>query len=410
MGPPQESTPASSTQASEMLPSTGLRTTFLASTEARLGGCGTLESATSPDHDLLPGLRGFSVKQSGWLALIATISVGALSAQGSGLPHPFELDRINRKLAGKIVDHTSRHGSDRRIWSEALGEKRDLYVYLPPGYDPCRQYPLILWLHGYTQDEHSLLDYVVKPLDDAMSCGKLAPAVVVVPDGSYYGRSSLFRPGTFFLNTRAGRFEDFVMQDVWDFIHRHYSLRPEREANVIAGVSMGGGSAFNMAFKYRERFKIVVGFLPPLNTRWVDARGHYMSNFDPNNWGWRTDVSRGLEVVGRFYGVITVRMGRVMGALYDRDDPMTIHEISRENPIEMLDRLCVKEGELDMFVAYGGKDQFNLDAQVESFLHVARQRGLTVGVAYEPDGKHDFATAHKMIPQLLEWLAPRLLP
>ena len=44
--------------------------------------------------------------------------------------------------------------------------------------------------------------------------------------------------------------------------------------------------------------------------------------------------------------------------------------MSRDNPIEMLDTHDLKEGELDMLVAYGRKDEFNIDAQVESFLAV----------------------------------------
>jgi oxygen-independent coproporphyrinogen-3 oxidase len=51
------------------------------------------------------------------------------------------------------------------------------------------------------------------------------------------------------------------------------------------------------------------------------------------------------------------------------------------NPIEMLDIYGIKPGDLELFVAYGGKDQFNLDAQVESFLYVAKCRGIGVAVA-----------------------------
>ena len=94
------------------------------------------------------------------------------------------------------------------------------------------------------------------------------------------------------------------MQDVWDFVTSHYPIRPEPEAHAIAGVSMGGGGAFHTAIKYPDRFKTAVGFIPPLNTRWEDCHGRYMANFDPNCWGWRTDFSRGREVVGRFYLVL----------------------------------------------------------------------------------------------------------
>ena len=61
-----------------------------------------------------------------------------------------------------------------------------------------------------------------------------------------------------------------------------------------------------------------------------------------------------------------------------------------------------------MYVAYGGRDQFNIDAQVESFLYLAQQRGLTVGVGYDPRGKHDEASALRLMPGLFDWLQPLL--
>ena len=61
------------------------------------------------------------------------------------------LRRTNHKLAGEVLDYTKNHGQDNRIWSNALCEKRDLYVYLPPCYDHRKAYPLVIWLHGSGQ-------------------------------------------------------------------------------------------------------------------------------------------------------------------------------------------------------------------------------------------------------------------
>jgi hypothetical protein len=134
-----------------------------------------------------------------------------------------------------------------------------------------------------------------------------------------------------------------------------------------------------------------------------------MANFDPDCWGWRTDFSRTREVVGRFYGVVTIRLYQVLAPIYDIG-PQTAAEVSWENPIEMIDRLHLQEGELAMYIAYGGKDEFNIDAQVESFLYRAEQRGLTVSVGYAPHGRHNYATARRLFPGVVRWLGPRLAP
>jgi S-formylglutathione hydrolase FrmB len=320
------------------------------------------------------------------------------------------LEHLNRRLHGHVDDYTQNHGADRRIWSPALGQKRDLYVYLPPGYDPVQRYPLVVYLHGYSQDEQSFLSYLVEPLDKAMATGKLPPAIVAVPDGSLDGHPCARKVGSFFINSKAGAFEDYVMHDVWDFVLEHYPIRPERDAHALTGVSMGGAAAFNLAIKYRDRVRYVAAIFPPLNLRYVDCHGRYRRPFDPDCNGLRTDLSRGHEVLGRFYVVIVVTVKRLLDPIYDRKDPEAIHQMSRENPLEMLDAYDVHEGDLGMFVGYGGRDQFNINSQIESFLYRAKQNGLTVDVAYDPKGRHDVATALKLLPDLLKWLSPRLGP
>src|SRR5262245_48046997 len=307
------------------------------------------------------GVRGFLtnlaevrryVKVKGFLAiavLAATVSSsqanGWLAELRQGGPlGPLRLARMNRQLHGTLVDYTHNHGADRRIWSEALGQKRDMYVYLPPGFDPNQSYPLLLWLHGFGQDEHSFAKVIAPHIDQAVACGRLPPLIVAAPDGSIDGHECLLNPGSFFINSQAGRFKDYGIQDVWNFLVQTYPIRPEREAHVLAGVSMGGGAAFDLSIKYRDRFGIVVGIFPPVNTRWIDCHGRYMGNFDPNCWGWRTDFSRRHEVIGRFYLVATIRLKRITDPLYGRRVVPTVEQIAGENPIEMLDAYNVQPG------------------------------------------------------------------
>lgn len=343
-----------------------------------------------------------------WLAVLLLLAPTATARAGLFGP---SLDRTNRRLRGTIIDYTHNHGSDRRLWSPSLQEKRDLYVYLPPGYDPCKRYPTLLWLHGFAQDEQSFLTQVAPAIDAAIACGNMPPLIVAAPDGSLKSRSTVFflNAGSFYLNTKAGNFEDYLIQDVWSFLVTHYPVRPEREAHVLAGVSMGGGAAYNLAIKNRDCFGVVLGMFPPLNTRWMDAHGNYMANFDPNNWGWRTQTGLGFGVVGRFFGVVTIRLKHVIGPLYGFG-PNAVAAMSRENPIEMLDTFDVRDGQLAMYVGYGGKDQFNIDAQVESFVYHAHERGIGITVGYEPKGKHDLATAYQLFPSAVEWLGPLLAP
>jgi S-formylglutathione hydrolase FrmB len=339
------------------------------------------------------------------VCLTLGIAVGAAGAPGLRPSTWIRLTDVNGRLCGRVLDFTYNHGGDRRIYSPALCEKRDLYVYLPPAFDPSRLYPAMLLLHGIAQDEQFFLQ-VVEDLDRAMACGRLPPFLIAAPDGSITGEASVRLPGSFYLNTKAGRFEDYVVGDVWGFLTANFPVRPEREFHILAGGSMGGFAAYNLGFKHRDRFRVLVGLLPALNLRYQDCHGRYLADFDPSCTGLRDRLTP-CKPVAKYFGVIPVRLGRLSNPLYG-GDPHAIRKIAAENPVEMLDACDVRPGEFDMFIGYGGRDEFNIDAQVESFLSVARRRGLAVTVAYDPKGHHTPATGRRLFPDLVRWLGPLL--
>ena len=342
---------------------------------------------------------------------VLILCLAGVPACASFFPRPFQVERLNRQLGGRVIDYTRNHGVDRRIYSPALGQKRDLYVYVPPNYDPRKQYPLGIVLHGFQQDERVFLEEVIRPLDAAILAGKLPPLILACPDGSPQGRECLYMAGTFFLNSRLGAFEDYIIQEVYPFLLKNYPIRPEREAHVLLGISMGGGAAFAKAIKYRQQFGVAAAIFPPVNLRHESCRGRYLDNFDPSCNRLRTDFSRGWEPVGRFYGgLITVRQRQVVHPLFGRNNPLTPALIAANNPLEMIDHYQLQPGELQLFIGYGGQDEFNIDAQVEGFLYVAQQRGIEVTVAYDPKGRHNVQTALKLLPAALDWLRPRLQP
>ncbi len=116
------------------------------------------------------------------------------------------------------------------------------------------------------------------------------------------------------------------------------------------------------------------------------------------------------EVIARFYGgLVTFTIGQMIEPIFGRSE-QGLQEVMKHNPIEMIDTYQLKPGELEMYVCYGKKDEFNMAAQIESFLHLARERGLTVSVAVDPEGRHDLETAVRLMPGVMEWMRPRLRP
>ena len=152
-----------------------------------------------------------------YICFVALACSAPAHASLLGFRHKHEVVRLNEKIFGSVVDFTNNHGVDRRFWSESLGCKRDMYVYLPPGYDPKNRYPVMLWLHGFIQDEKDFLELAVL-FDRSIANGCLPPMVIAAPDGSIRGRPSLLASGSFYINSRAGRFEDYIAFDVWNLI------------------------------------------------------------------------------------------------------------------------------------------------------------------------------------------------
>ena len=221
----------------------------------------------------------------------------------------FDIIKIGRRLKGRIVDHTSNHAQDNRIWSRSLNQWRDLYLYLPPNYSKHERYPIMIYMHPFALDERSFL-HLVPIIDDAIACGKLPPLIIAAPDGSLDGCGCLAKPGSFFINSNAGPYEDFVFQDVWDFVTNRYPIRTERNCHVLCGVSMGGCAAFNPH--------------PPIATLWhrslassatepalADVDGNPRAKFDPRRWGWAHRLRSARTKSSRNYGgLFKVKLAR----------------------------------------------------------------------------------------------------
>jgi hypothetical protein len=70
----------------------------------------------------------------------------------------------------------------------------------------------------------------------------------------------------------------------------------------------------------------------------------------------------------------------------------------------------IQPGEFEMYAASGGRDEFNLDAQIASFEYLAAKKGIHVHVEYDPTAHHNTASGLRFFPSLTAWLAERVAP
>ncbi len=128
---------------------------------------------------------------------------------------------------------------------------RNLAIYLPPGYDPARRYPVLYGLVGYTGTGRMLLN--IDPLSedlqarlDRLILTKLCPPVIVaLPD--CFTRVG----GSQYINSLAlGRYEDYLLQEVLPFVETKH--RCGRRG--IWGKSSGGYGSIIQGMRHPEVF------------------------------------------------------------------------------------------------------------------------------------------------------------
>ncbi len=320
------------------------------------------------------------------------------------------LDHLNSKLDGRVIEFTRNHGADRRICSPILGRPRDLYVYLPPGYNSGVAYPLIVFLHGADVDEHDFLDPGnLKALDGMISRGEVPRVIIATPDGTYEGKNRITSTHSLWVNGLGGRFEDHIVYEILPFLMRTYSIRPEREAHALLGVSAGGFGAMAIALKHRELFGAVATIGGPLNMRYDNCNGRYGDDFDPATYRERTEYDPDLIIARYYFGLLRRRVKTYLEPIYG-PGPDMIAKIVRDNPADLLSSTGLQPGELFMYVHYAGRDNYNFDAQDKSFAWLAAQHGIAVELAEDASGRHNLPYIERAKPLAYLWLGRHILP
>ena len=179
------------------------------------------------------------------------------------------------------------HGGLTQVWypSPTLKLTRRMYVYTPPGYDPAgtTRYPVFYLLHGGGGDEDAwtTLGRAPQILDNLIASGKTKPMIVVMTNGNANQRASqdVMAPSAGAGMTGPGgpggqggpgatqdvaaaqaqwaRFQNSLVNDVIPYVDKNYRTKTDRENRAIAGLSMGGGQTFYIAFNHIDLFTYV---------------------------------------------------------------------------------------------------------------------------------------------------------
>lgn len=174
------------------------------------------------------------------------------------------------------------------IKSDILSEDVHYTIYLPFDYKSSnRFYPVVYLLHGYTDSDMGWLQFGQMNLivDEAISNREIAPMIIVMPDADV----------SWYINNHDGTvmYEDFFVKEFIPFIESKYKIRGEKRYRSVAGLSMGGYGAFNLAFKHPELFSAAV---PMSAAVYTDEQ---VLNFTQERWNKIEGVLFGKNLNGK---------------------------------------------------------------------------------------------------------------
>jgi len=198
------------------------------------------------------------------LALLAT----PLAAQVTTLRPPVVVG------AAKVrIEHVVVHSDEIAGNLMGTSSERDVFVVLPPSYDqePERRYPVIYALHGYSIGAEQWLKEIHMPqtAEGAFALG--TPEMILV-----FPSSKNEHNGSFYANSpTTGNFENFLADELIDYVDSHYRTLAEPESRGLVGHSMGGYGASRIGIKRAERYGALYLMAPccqsPLGSRGLTA-------------------------------------------------------------------------------------------------------------------------------------------
>jgi len=275
-------------------------------------------------------------------------------------------------------------------------------VYLPPSY-PRKHYPVYYMLTGFTGFGEMMIqrgawsESLPERLDRLIAAGKMAEAIVVMPDCfTRYG-------GSQYLNSTAtGRYEDHIVRELVPYIDQNYRTNRRR---AVLGKSSGGYGALILGMRHPKVFQALACHSGDMYFEYC-----YLSDFPKaidqlrKHGGLEKFVNAWEKLPKRMAGnlhaaVNTIAMASCYsprGKSFDLPFNLNTGEIRQDvwrrwkawDPVNMLDHHAKDLKKLDcVFVDCGTRDQFALHHGARIFAAKARRLGARL-VHEEFDDDH----------------------
>lgn len=148
-------------------------------------------------------------------------------------------------------NHLKRTVLKESIESQFLQEKRSLHIFLPPGFNELRAYPIV-----YTQDGQDTFMYgrIATIANYLILERGMEPVIIVGVDVDKKKRTSEYSP----LGSHHEAYKRFFIEELIPYVESIYQITSGESNRVLLGDSLGGTVALHLALDRPDLFKTVI--------------------------------------------------------------------------------------------------------------------------------------------------------
>ena len=163
-------------------------------------------------------------------------------------------------------------------FSQKANKEKGAHVWLPPGYDPAKQYPVFYVNHGIQGNEYTMLNGfgIMESAAGLIEAGEAEPMIIVFT----FMYTNPNKDNCDGINAQEVPYYDAFLDDLtgslMPYIESHYPCKTGRENTAIGGFSMGGRESLYIGIMRPDLFGYIAASSPAPGV--VPARDNFMEH------------------------------------------------------------------------------------------------------------------------------------
>ncbi len=173
-------------------------------------------------------------------------------------------DKVTPNVPSSVLKNAEGKVEHITYFSKKANRNKGANVWLPPGYDSSKKYPVFYVNHGYGGDESSMMNGmgVREIATNLIKSGEAEPMIIVFTNQytdpqheKQTGNGQADVPG-------YDNFVEDLPDSLMPYIESHYPVKTGRENTAIAGFSMGGRESLYIGMKCCDKIGYIGGGAP----------------------------------------------------------------------------------------------------------------------------------------------------